>query len=70
MTAWQCRCGWEGFSPAFSDASELRPTADGRLIMDRVHVPVCPRCFEQVTTARAAALLEARRTLTGLRVVQ
>ena len=66
MTAWSCRCGWQGFSPSFSDASDLRPTADGSLVMDRTHVPLCPRCHEQVITVREAQARELRRVLIGI----
>jgi hypothetical protein len=66
MTAWQCRCGWEGFNPSFSDASELRPTTDGTLAMDRTHVPVCPRCFAEVQTVREAARRELTQVLIGI----
>lgn len=66
MTAWQCRCGWTGFSPSFTDTSELRPDVHGNLVMDRTHVPVCPRCFGDVVTVREAQAREIRRVLIGI----
>jgi hypothetical protein len=66
MTAWQCRCGWEGFNPSFTDASELKPTADGAMVMDRTHIPICPRCFGPVVTVREAQARELRQVLVGI----
>lgn len=71
MVAWHCKhCGWEGFSPSFTDASDLRPDVHGNLVMDRRHEPVCPRCFEPVVTVREAQARELRKTLIGIALVQ
>lgn len=67
MTAWSCTaCGWEGFTPSYSDSSDLRPDVDGNLVMDRTHVPVCPRCFAEVQTMRARQAQELRQALIGI----
>lgn len=67
MTAWECaKCGWSGYGPSITDASELRPDCEGNLRMDRLHIAICPRCFEQVQTARAKAAAELRRVLVGI----
>jgi hypothetical protein len=66
MTAWQCRCGWTGFSPSFSDASDLRPNVHGQLVMDRTHLPVCPRCYSEVQTVREVARRELSQVLVGI----
>lgn len=67
MTPWSCGvCGWEGFSPAYSDASDLRPDVHGNLVMDRTHVPICPRCFAEVQTLRARQARELRAVILDL----
>jgi len=40
-------CGWTGRTPSLSDTSELR-WRDDDWVMDRTHIPICPRCFEEV----------------------
>lgn len=49
-----CHCGWTGVRPSFTDASDLRPGADGTLVMDRRHLPVCPSCFYIIAPAPPA----------------
>lgn len=49
-----CPCGWTGGRPSFTDASDLRPGADGTLVMDRRHLPVCPSCFYIIAPVRQA----------------
>jgi len=67
MTYWTCgACGWTGATPSFSDASDVRVTAHGQLVMDRTHVPVCPHCFGEVQTVRETARRELNRELVGI----
>lgn len=70
MIAYQCkRCEWTGFNPSLSDASDLI-VVDGEWVMDRTHVPVCPKCFADVVTVREAQARELRRALIGIALVQ
>lgn len=43
-----CKCGWTGDSPSMSDASAERELSGGRVVVDRTHLAICPRCFEIV----------------------
>ena len=44
-TLYRCNCGWRGREPSWSDASEEMIRPDGRVDMDRRHLPICPRCL-------------------------
>ena len=51
--AWRCtECDWRGRTPSWTDAS-TEVERNGRLVVDRTHVPLCPRCFERATTCHA-----------------
>lgn len=60
MSAWYCRrCHWTGDAPSFSDASDVRVNGSGDLVMDRVHIAICPDCFHAVRRATPADLLDS-----------
>lgn len=50
LSHWHCRgCGWRGTETSISDASEAkRDPFTGEVFIDRVHIAVCPRCYETV----------------------
>lgn len=42
---WYCGgCHWTGSNPSISDASEVRQVG-GELVVDRLHILICPVCF-------------------------
>lgn len=48
-TTWHCtQCSWVGHIPSMTDASYVRLNYEGELIIDRVHIPVCPLDFVAV----------------------
>lgn len=44
-------CGWTGDEPSISDASVERELEPGVITVDRRHVLICPRCFEELHAA-------------------
>jgi len=61
MIVWHCPCGWYGPSPSISDASYVRTNWEGEIVVDRVHIAVCPQCFHAVRRAPEAAPSPAER---------
>jgi hypothetical protein len=53
-------CGWIGRQPSVTDASEARVDAYGAVVVDRQHLPVCPRCF---SIAKPVSLVQLDETL-------
>lgn len=67
MTTYTCKhCQWTGTAPSLSDASTLVEDDEGRLVQDRVHVPVCPLCFNAVRSVRAVQADELRAVLVDI----
>jgi hypothetical protein len=48
------KCGWRGDTPSITDASVER-IEHGQVVVDRLHRPVCPKCFEIVAADRETA---------------